>query len=43
MNTGSQLTPNMIYEMVAKADFRKHFHLGGFQGYSGACNIMPNQ
>jgi arsenite methyltransferase len=31
MNTGSQLTPNAIYEMVAKADFRKHFHLGGFK------------
>ena len=42
MATDSQLSPTLIYQIFAKADFRKHFHLGGFDATKellGLCNI----
>jgi arsenite methyltransferase len=42
MKEESQLSPTLIYEMVAKAGFRKHFHLGGFEATKELlelCNI----
>jgi len=31
MKSDRKLSPDVIYEMVAKVGFRKHFHLGGFE------------
>lgn len=31
MRSDRKLSPDVIYEMVAKVGFRKHFHLGGFE------------
>lgn len=31
VNGDGQLTPGLIYEMVAEAGFRKYFHVGGFE------------
>ncbi len=31
MRSERKLSPEVIYEMVAKVGFRKHFHLGGFE------------
>ena len=37
----NQLSPTTIYEMIAAADFRKHFHLGGFEATKELLGLCP--
>ena len=36
-----QLTPSSIYELVAEEDFKKHFHLGGFNATKELIDLCP--
>lgn len=41
MSLDNQLSPTTIYEMVAEADFRKQFHLGGFEATKELLSLCP--